>query len=188
MNGTFGWVNYLFLILISDTCTMESKTMILDSRQIEQKINRLAYQVYEDSAEETEIIIAGILNSGYAVAEKIATALKKISPLEVMLVQISINKHSQHDEEVKLSVAKEKLKDKTVVVVDDVLNSGKTMMYALRPFLNADLKKIRTVVLIDRNHKRYPVSADFSGLSLATTLQEHVSVVLDKSAEAVYLS
>jgi pyrimidine operon attenuation protein/uracil phosphoribosyltransferase len=80
------------------------------------------------------------------------------------------------------------LQKKVIILVDDVLNSGKTMMYALKPFLAADIKKIRTVVLIDRNHKRFPVAADFTGLSLSTTLQEHVSVEFDKNGAAVYLS
>src|SRR5437016_2782037 len=102
---------------------MSSRTLLLDKNQIEQKINRLAYQVYEDNSEEKEIIIAGILSSGYIVAEKIANALKKISPLKVHLVELSINKHSQVDEEVKTSFTKEQLNGKVVIVVDDVLNS-----------------------------------------------------------------
>jgi pyrimidine operon attenuation protein/uracil phosphoribosyltransferase len=167
---------------------MATHTLILDKNQIEQKINRLAYQLYEDNAEEKEIIIAGILSSGYIVAEKIANTLEKISPLKVHLAELSINKHSQVEEEVKTSLSKEQLHDKVVIVVDDVLNSGKTLMYALKPFLNADIKKLRTVVLVDRNHKRYPLSADFVGYPMATTLQEHISVVLEKNEEAVYLS
>jgi pyrimidine operon attenuation protein / uracil phosphoribosyltransferase len=167
---------------------MQNQTLILNSLQIDQKINRLAWQLYEDNSGESELVLAGILSSGYAVAERLAAALKKISSLKITLVTVAINKHSHHDEEVVLSTGLDWLKDKTVVVVDDVLNSGKTMMYALRPFLSADLKKLRTVVLVDRNHKRYPVSADFAGLTLATTLQEHVSVVLDKTPEAVYMS
>jgi pyrimidine operon attenuation protein/uracil phosphoribosyltransferase len=167
---------------------MAQRTVILDKHQIEQKINRLAYQLYEDNAEEKEIIIAGILSSGYIVAEKIANTLKKISPLKINLVELSVNKHSQADEEVKTGLSKEQLHGKVIIVVDDVLNSGKTLMYALKPFLNADIKKLRTVVLVDRNHKRYPLSADFVGYPMATTLQEHVSVVLEKNEEAVYLS
>jgi pyrimidine operon attenuation protein / uracil phosphoribosyltransferase len=167
---------------------MPSRTLILDKLQIEQRINRLAYQVYEDNFEEKEIIIAGILSSGYIVAEKIAEVLKKISQLKVQLIKLSINKHSQVEEEVKTTFTKEQLNDKVVIVVDDVLNSGKTLMYALKPFLNADIKKLRTVVLVDRNHKRYPLAADFVGYPMATTLQEHVSVVLEKNEEAVYLS
>src|SRR5205823_3815264 len=120
---------------------MSSRTLILDKHQIEQRINRLAYQVYEDNSDEKEIIIAGILKSGYIVAEKIANALKQISPLKVHLAELTINKHSQVDEEVKTSFTKEQLHDKVIIVVDDVLNSGKTLMYALKPFLHADIKK-----------------------------------------------
>jgi len=167
---------------------MASRTLILDKHQIEQKINRLAYQVYEDNADEKEIIVAGILSSGFIVAEKIAEVLKKISPLKISLIELSINKHSQVDEEVQMKLSQEQLHNKVVIVVDDVLNSGKTLMYALKPFLNADIKKLRTVVLVDRNHKRYPLAADFVGYPMATTLQEHVSVVLEKNEEAVYLS
>jgi pyrimidine operon attenuation protein/uracil phosphoribosyltransferase len=166
---------------------MQNQTLVLDSKQIEQKISRIAWQIYEDNSGEKEIILAGILSSGYTVAEKIAAALEKISPLKIQLVTIKINKHSHHDEEVKISIEQSALKGKIVIVVDDVLNSGKTMMYALRPFLSSDLKKLRTVVLVDRNHKRYPISADFAGLSLATTLKEHVSVVLNDSSSGVYL-
>ena len=167
---------------------MQNRTLLLDNDQIDQKINRIAWQVFEDNADEQEIFIAGILNSGFAVAGKIAAALQKITTFKVTLLTIKINKHSQHDEEVTISASTDSLKNKTVIVVDDVLNSGKTMMYALRPFLSTDLKKLRTVVLVDRNHKRYPVAADFTGLSLATTLQEHVSVVLDDASCGVYLS
>src|SRR5690349_18249779 len=104
---------------------MEKQTLILDNLQVDQKINRIAWQVYEDNATESEIILAGILSSGYALAEKISTALKKIAPIQVHLVSIKINKHSQHDEEVTLSIDASKLKEKVVIVVDDVLNSGK---------------------------------------------------------------
>ena len=166
---------------------MQNQTLVLDNHQIDQKISRIAWQIYEDNSAEEEIIMAGILASGYTVAEKIAAALEKISPLKVKLVTIKINKHSHHDEEVTISIDQAALKNKIVIVVDDVLNSGKTMMYALRPFLSADLKKLRTVVLVDRNHKRYPISADFAGLSLATTLKEHVSVVLNNGSSGVYL-
>lgn len=167
---------------------MQNKTLILDSRQVDQKLVRIAWQIYEDNASEKDIVLAGILSSGFAVAEKLAAELRKISALNIELISVKINKHSHHDEEVTISADPSTFKNKVVIVVDDVLNSGKTMMYALRPFLLADLKKLRTVVLVDRNHKRYPISADFAGLSLATTLQEHVTVEMNGSANSVYLS
>jgi pyrimidine operon attenuation protein/uracil phosphoribosyltransferase len=164
------------------------KTIILNRSQIEQRINRIAFQVYEDNVDEQEIIIAGIAKSGFVFAKKIADALKNISPLNVQLIEVTIDKHSQVRKEIELSISKEQLQGKVIILVDDVLNSGKTLIYALRPFLNADIKKIRTVVLVDRNHKRYPIAADFVGLSLATTMQEHISVEFDNEEETVYLS
>ena len=163
----------------------DNRTILLDEKQVVQRINRLAYQIYEDNATEKEIIVAGIMKSGYQVAEKIAAALKSISPIKVELAELQINKHSQFNEKISVSIGSEHFAGKSIVLVDDVLNSGKTMLYALKPFLAADIKKIRTVVLVDRNHKRYPISADFAGLSLSTTMKEHVSVEFSgKNAQA----
>jgi len=165
-----------------------SKTIILTQERIRQRINSIAYQLYEDNLEEQEIIVAGIAQSGFVLAKKITEALKSISPLKIQLIELVMDKHSQTSGEIKLSIPAEQLQGKVIVLIDDVLNSGKTMMYAMRPFLNADIKKLRTVVLVDRNHKRYPISADFAGLTLATTMQEHVSVEFDGGEETVFLS
>jgi pyrimidine operon attenuation protein / uracil phosphoribosyltransferase len=166
----------------------ETRTLLLNDRQVEQKINRLAYQLYEDNAAEKEIIIAGIMKSGYRVAEKIAAAIRKISPLEVIIAGIHIDKHSQVEKEITVTIPETAWNGKVIVIVDDVLNSGKTMMYAMKPFLVADIKKLRTVVLVDRNHKRYPVSADFVGVSLATNLKEHVAVEFRGEGAEAWLS
>jgi pyrimidine operon attenuation protein/uracil phosphoribosyltransferase len=167
---------------------METKTLLLDQKQIEKRINRIAYQLYEDNFEEKEIVIAGIVKSGYLVAQKIEKAMNKICDLKTLLVEVRMDKHNQVRKDIVLSEPEEKLKNKVIIVVDDVLNSGKTLIYALRPFLRFDTKKIRTVVLVDRNHKRYPISADFVGISLATTMHEHVSVELEGDKEVAYLS
>ena len=167
---------------------METKTPLLDKKQIEKRINRIAYQIYEDNFEEKEIVIAGIAKSGYQVAQKIVKALNKISDLKTTLIEVTLDKHNQVKRDVTLSVPEDDLKNKVIILVDDVLNSGKTLIYALRPFLKIDTKKIRTVVLVDRNHKRYPIAADFVGISLATTMHEHVSVELEGDKEVAYLS
>lgn len=165
-----------------------TRTLLLTEKQVLQRVNRIAYQIYEDNSDEQEIILAGIAKSGYLLCEKLAQAIQTISPLKVLLSEVIVDKHSQVNKEISISLNREQLQKKVIILVDDVLNSGKTMMYALKPFLAADIKKIRTVVLIDRNHKRFPVAADFTGLSLSTTLQEHVSVEFDKDGAAVYLS
>jgi pyrimidine operon attenuation protein / uracil phosphoribosyltransferase len=165
------------------------QTLVLSNLQIEQKINRLAYQIYEDCSEETELIIAGIAHNGYSFARKLAAKLESISPLSTRLVEVTVNdKLNPLQSGIQLSVGEEELRNKVVILADDVLNSGLTLFYSLTVFLNVPLKKLRTVVLVDRNHKRYPISADFVGLSLATTMQEHIRVVMDETTEAVYLS
>ena len=168
--------------------TDHSPTLLLDQKQIEHRLNRLAYQIYEDNIAETEIILAGIVKNGYLVAERLAEILKKISRLSVRLVEVHIDKKSQLEQEIMISMSREELNGKEIVLVDDVLNSGKTMMYALKPFLNADIKKVRTVVLVDRNHRRFPIAIDFSGLTLSTTMQEHVSVEFEKENVRAILS
>lgn len=165
-----------------------SRTLLLNSRQIEQKIQRIAYEIYEDNFEEKEIIIAGIQSSGFIFAKRIESCLNKICALKTSLVEIRIDKTDQANQRAIIQMKQEELKGKVVILVDDVLNSGKTLIYSLRAFLDADIRKIRTVLLVDRDHKRYPILADFVGLTLSTTLQEHIEVDLTLGKESVYLS
>ncbi|MBI2270800.1 MAG: phosphoribosyltransferase [Bacteroidetes bacterium] len=166
----------------------ETKTLILNADQIRQKTDRIAYQIYENNFEEKEIIMAGIAPKGYILAQRLAKKLEEIAKIKITLVEITVNKDNPLQDEVKLSIKPKEFSGKVVILVDDVLNSGKTLVYGLAPFLNVPVKRITTAVLVDRNHNRYPIKADFVGLSLATTLQEHISVELAKSGkEAVYL-
>lgn len=167
---------------------MSNKTLLLNKKQIEQRINRIAYQIYEDNFEEKEIFIVGIVKSGYVLAEKIEKSLNKICSIKTHLIELKLDKQSHIAVPIIISFDTSKMKGKVVVLVDDVLNSGKTLIYALRKLLNEDLKKIRTVLLVDRDHKRYPIMADYVGITLSTTMQEHISVELAGKEEAVYLS
>lgn len=168
---------------------MATKTLVLDNKQIEQRINRIAHELYENNYEEKSIVMAGIAPNGYVLAQRIAKVLESISPVKVKLAKLVINKENPLDEDVKTDLKAGDIKNKVIVLVDDVLNSGKTLIYGTRLFLDAPVKRLTTVVLVDRNHTRYPIKADFSGISLSTTLQEHISVELGgKGKEAVYLS
>jgi len=164
-----------------------SRTLLLDEHQTRQRIDRLAWQLYEDNPDEKEIVLVGILTSGNQVAEMLADALRSVSPIRVISATIRIDKHSQVAGAAELSIPSAELEGKVVVVVDDVLNSGKTLLYAIRPFLSIDLLKLRTVVLVDRNHRRYPIAADYSGLTLATTLKEHITVEGEEGRLVAYL-
>lgn len=164
-----------------------SKTLILDHHKIEQKINRIAYQIYEDNYDQERIIMAGIAKNGFVLAQLLAKKLKEISPIEIVLEELHINKKSPIDSQVTLNLTHEELEDQTIILVDDVLNSGKTMIYGLQYFLKRPLRKLCTAVLVDRSHKRFPVHADYVGTSLATTLQEHIEVSFENGEYTVSL-
>jgi pyrimidine operon attenuation protein/uracil phosphoribosyltransferase len=159
-----------------------SKNIILTNQEIEHKIKRIAYQIYETFVDEEEIVIAGIASNGSIFAQKIAKALSNISTLKVSLCEVKVDKQNPQLP-IQTSLTPEEYKNKGLVLVDDVLNSGTTLIYAVRHFLDVPLKKFKTAVLVDRNHKKYPVKADFKGISLSTSLLEHVQVVFNENGD-----
>ncbi|MFV8224714.1 phosphoribosyltransferase family protein [Christiangramia aquimixticola] len=165
---------------------MKAQHAILDQEQIKHKIRRIAYQIYESNIEEPEIIIAGIARNGYILAQKLEKELKEISPLNVVLCKVTINKKNPLDK-ISTSLSPEDYKEKSIILVDDVLNSGTTLIYGVRHFLDVPLKQFKTAVLVDRNHKKFPVKADFKGLSLSTSLSETVKVIFENENERVEL-
>ena len=166
----------------------DKKILILTQQQIQQKIDRIAYQILEDNFDETEILIAGILPRGNHIAGRLKTVLDKIAPFKSRLLTIELDKQSSQLR-AKTNFDVQECSDKVIVLVDDVLNSGKTLAYGFGIFLDVPLKKLRTVVLIDRNHKNFPVTTDYAGVALSTVIKEHVDVVIDVEGEedAVYL-
>lgn len=166
-----------------------TKTKILDTNHISQKLNRMAYEVYEKNYAEKELLLVGIEGNGYKVAQRLEEILKKISPLKIKRSKIKINKETPWDSEPKTDFTEKDFLNKSVIIVDDVLNSGKTLMYAVKPFLHKPVKRLNVLVLVDRSHTRYPVKADFVGLSLSTTMQEHIEADFSKKgSEIVYLT
>ncbi|WP_417359382.1 phosphoribosyltransferase family protein [Galbibacter sp.] len=164
--------------------TLENK--ILSHQEIQHKIKRIAYQIYETYVDEDEIVIAGIASSGLELAKKIDESFSEISDIKTTFCEVTIDKTNPLNPII-TSLDKSAYENKCVILVDDVLNSGSTLIYAVRHFLDVPLKKLKTVVLVDRNHKKFPVKADFKGISLSTSLQEHVDVVFEEGNDAVYL-
>jgi pyrimidine operon attenuation protein/uracil phosphoribosyltransferase len=164
-----------------------SQNTILNHQEIEHKIRRIAYQIYETFVDEQEIVLAGIASNGFVFAKKLAVELERISPIKISLCEVFINKQNPNIP-ITTSLEKEAYENKGVVLVDDVLNSGTTLIYGVKHFLEVPLKKLKTAVLVDRNHKKYPVKADFKGLSLSTSLLEHVQVVFKDNEDYAYLS
>lgn len=164
-----------------------SSTSILSPIEIEHKIKRIAYQIYETFADEKEIVIAGINGNGYIFAEKIAKIFSEISPVTVLLCEIKMDKKNPM-QPLQASLSEDQYKDKAIVLVDDVLHSGTTLIYGVKFFLDTPIKKLKTAVLVNRNHKKFPIKADFKGISLSTSLKEHVQVSFDEKDFGVYLS
>ena len=162
--------------------------VILNHQQIQQKITRLGHELLENCFEENKIFIGGIQGNGFELAKKIAAIISRNSDISVNQFEIKINKTEPWKEEVSLNIDEDKLKKGFIILVDDVINSGKTMQYALVKFLERPTKTIRTVVLVDRKHRRYPVKADIVGLSLSTTLKDRVEVVLGTTDSKAFLA
>jgi pyrimidine operon attenuation protein/uracil phosphoribosyltransferase len=166
----------------------DRKILVLNQQQIQQKIDRIAYQILEDNLDETEIVIAGILPRGNFLAERLKKVLDSIAPFKSTLLEIELEKESSTLKS-KINFNVNDCADKVIILVDDVLNSGKTLAYGMGVFFDVHLKKISTVVLVDRNHKSFPISTDYAGLAMSTVLKEHIDVILNEEGveDAVYL-
>lgn len=166
--------------------TKESN-LILSKDQILQKLKRIAYEIYENNYLEKKLIVAGIPETGYKLAQLLIQELKEISPLELHLIKVNITKENPANSEISLDCDIKLLKKASLILVDDVLNTGRTFLYSLKPILQADVKKVQTAVLVYRGHSLFPISSDYTGYELSTTLNEHIEVVLEDGKEGVYL-
>ena len=149
------------------------KKYILSKEVVEKKLRRMAYEILENNIDEKALILAGIRESGSVVAKVIQQMLGEISSLKTELITITLDKKEPTD--VSLSKTLD-FNGKVIILIDDVCNSGKTLLYALKPFIASQPKKIQTLVLVERTHTSFPVRPDYVGLSIATTIQEHIFV------------
>ena len=152
---------------------MPNKKYILDKQVAAKKLQRMAYEILENNMEEKQIVLAGIPDNGIAIAKSIQKILSEISSLKTKLISISLDK--RQPKEVGLS-KKFDFDNQVVIIVDDVVSSGKTLLYSVKPFLEFQPKKIQTLVLVERSYKNFPVRPDYVGLSISTTLLEHIFV------------
>jgi pyrimidine operon attenuation protein/uracil phosphoribosyltransferase len=162
------------------------RSLILDAAQVKQKIKRMAFEIYENNFKEKSLVIAGLDGQGYTLAKLLVKELEAISPLQVILVKVSLDKQAPQQGEVTLDCDHKEVKKKCIIVVDDVLNTGRTLAYGLKPFLNTEVKKIETAVLVNRSHTLFPIYPKYTGYELSTTIKDHVEVTLGKES-AVYL-
>ena len=162
------------------------KKKILTNSQIKRKIKRISLQIIESNIEEKEVVLAGIEQNGFLLAKELNKMITEFSNLNIKLCSLKIDKKNPLNN-ISTSLNSSEYKNKSIVVVDDVLNSGSTLMYAVKHFLDSELRQLKTAVLVDRNHKKYPIKADFKGVSLSTSIQNHVKVQFDKNSIEAFL-
>lgn len=162
------------------------KSLVLDANQVNQKIKRIAFEIYENNFKEKGIVLAGIDGQGYTLAQLIAEQLQVIAGMDIKVARVTLDKLAPQQSEVAVDIDAKDLKKKCIVVVDDVLNTGRTLAFGLKPFLNTEVKRIEVAVLVNRSHTQFPIQPTYTGFELATTLSDHVEVKLGKKS-SVYL-
>ena len=171
----------------------DTSRLLLTSDQISQKVRRITYEIYERNFEQQSLILAGVVDRGYLLAQRIAQQLSTISHFSsengnLTLVEVSIEKFTSQQTQVAFNVPESDFDNQSIILVDDVLNTGRTLAYCIPPFLQQPIRKLEIAVLVNRSHIQFPVLASYTGLELATTLQEHIEVVFSGDNEGVYLS
>jgi pyrimidine operon attenuation protein/uracil phosphoribosyltransferase len=164
-----------------------SQTVILTEAKIRQKIRRIAYEIYENHFKEKDIYLVGIQEGGFKLAELLVTELEGIASFNVHLIPLELDKLAPTQSEIKLGCDTAVLKNKSVIIIDDVLNTGRTLVYSLKPFLNVKIKTLEVAVLVNRSHTQFPVSCKYTGYELSTTITDHVTVNLRKSKQEVLI-
>lgn len=164
---------------------MKNATLILNSEKIDLIITRLAYEIYEHYYDSEELIILGIEKYGFNLAKKILDQLKIISPIKYQLYSIKLNKKNLPLS--KIDFDPKQFSGKEILIVDDVMNTGRVLYYTAGLFHNQPVKSVNTLVLINRNHPKFPVFPRFNGMQLSTTLKDHVEVTKSSKGFKAYL-
>lgn len=177
---------------MADFTLPKDARLILNKEQIEQKIKRIAYEIYEDNYEQKHLILAGVEGPGYNIAESLIAHLELISGFKrdyenLSLISVSLDKSHPKREGLEIRGLPEQLNDSSLIIVDDVLNTGKTLAYCLPPLLEKGPTKIEIAVLVNRSHKLFPIEVNYTGYELATTIQDHIYVMLDANNKLAYL-
>jgi pyrimidine operon attenuation protein/uracil phosphoribosyltransferase len=162
------------------------KTLVLDERQINQKLDRIAYEIVENNFDDETLFLVGIKGNGYEIAKELSKRLENIGEQKIVIVELFIDKKNPLEHEITTSVSLEEFDNKTIILIDDVINSGRTMQYALIKLLERPTKRVKTVALVDRKHRSFPIRCDYVGLTLSTTLKDRIEVDLE-GVKSAYL-
>lgn len=162
-------------------------TLLLDAEKIKLSTRRIAFQILESNFSSSEVHLVGIEKNGVIFAQRIKTILDEIASFKIHFSSLSLDKKNPFAP-IKCSQDLNKMSNIPTVVIDDVLNTGSTLMYAVKYLLDFPISNLKTAVLVNRNHKKYPIKGDFKGISLSTSINEHIEVIFDSNNEGVYLS
>jgi len=157
--------------------------IILNQEQIKQKIKRMAMEIYERHADEKQIYLAGINTKGFEIATLLEQEIRNLSPLICSIIHLRLDPASPAENPIELDIDVSKLKNKVIIITDDVANTGRTLFYSFKVLMDILPKKIEVAVLIERSHKCFPVQVDIVGLQLATTLNENIEVFIQNKSE-----
>jgi len=163
---------------------MKKKQVILNKDQINNKINRIAYSIIEEYYEEKLITLIGFEDNGYIIAEKLKAIIEKEHKTQITIHRIKSIGHNEY----KIEPTLKQKEIKNIFLVDDVLKSGRTIIYGIKEILTHNVESLKTIILVNRNHNRFPIGVDYVGLNLSTTLKDHIEVILKKDKEVVYLA
>ncbi len=160
---------------------------ILNKRQIEDKIKRISYEIYEENFNDESIVICGIEKNGSIIAKKVIKELESICSIKIEFISIALNKKKPLNT-VKIKSKKNTIKDKSIILIDDVSNTGRTLIYVINELAKLEPKKINTAILVNRDHSLFPIKINFVGLSLSTSINNHIEVILNKDDNGAYLT
>jgi len=161
---------------------------ILTASKVDQKIQRLAIEIWERHYNDSTVILAGINNNGYHFAGLIRNAMESINGPDIQLTHLKLSPADPVSAPITIDLSPEELKDRSIIIVDDVANTGRTLFYACKCLMEVLPKQVEVAALVDRTHKHWPIKVDYVGLSLATTIQDHIVVDLKSDdSRGVYL-
>ena len=164
----------------------KSENLIFDEKKIRYCTKRIPYQIFESNIDNKEIFLVGISDNGTFFAKEIEKVLLNIAPLEIKTLKLKMDKKKPGNE-ISLDFKIKDLENKSIVIVDDVLNTGLVLAHALKFLLNVHFKQIKIAVLVNREHNKFPIKADFKGISLSTSVNETVEVNLRGKQKGIFL-
>ena len=166
---------------------MAERTLIMDPQRVEHKPQRMARQIHEKHFGEEEVLIIGVREDGERIAERLRSILEGMGSLGIASASMKIDKRSPLDRDPEISIDQHEMDGRCLIMVDDVVNSGKTLAHTTKALLQRPVKSITTVALVDRQHHLFPIRADIVGTTLATTMKQHIEVEVENGGTSVYL-